>query len=221
MNPYLETYTDLKYLLNRNYKKKSALEFVSNQYGLNSKERYFFGRTVFSEDHLKIVNEKMVDLKEISNLNGIFAVDGFNVLITTESLIEGVSIECEDSVIRDLKHLGGYKLTDKTEENIKIILKILLNFNLRNFDVYFDKQTSKSGEISKITRNLMEKYSISGNVILSQKADFELKNYNYVGTSDFHVIKKVKGFLDIPKMISKNYGLEVTNFMDFIKKEEI
>jgi len=220
MNPFFETYQDLKYLLNRNYRKKSALDFVTNHYGLNLFERNFFGRCVFSDDHLDIVNKKRTDLIEFSKSKS-FAIDGFNVLITLESLIEGIAIICEDNVIRDLKYQKGYKLTEKSEETIGIMLKSILNLNLNNFDVYFDQQTSKSGEISKITRNLMEKYSISGEVILSKKVDFELKQYEFVATSDFHIIKNVNGFLDITKIVSKNYNLEVKNFMDIIKKGKL
>ncbi|ABO35754.1 protein of unknown function DUF434 [Methanococcus maripaludis C5] len=220
MNPFFETYKDLKYLLNRNYRKKSALDFITNHYGLNSFERNFFGRCVFSDDHLEIVNKKRTDLTEISKSKSI-AIDGFNVLITLDSLIDGVAIFCEDDVIRDLKYQKGYKLTEKSEETVEIILKSMLNLNLNNFDVYYDEQTSKSGEISKITRNLMEKYSISGEVILSKKVDFELKQYEFVATSDFHIIKNVIGFLDIPKIVSKNYNLEVKNFLEIIKKGKL
>ena len=220
MNPFFETYKDLKYLLNRHYRKKSALDFITNHYGLNSFERNFFGRCVFSDDHLEIVNKKRTDLTEISKSKSI-AIDGFNVLITLDSLIDGVAIFCEDDVIRDLKYQKGYKLTEKSEETVEIILKSMLNLNLNNFDVYYDEQTSKSGEISKITKNLMEKYSISGEVILSKKVDFELKHYEFVATSDFHIIKNVIGFLDIPKIVSKNYNLEVKNFLEIIKKGKL
>lgn len=67
----------------------------------------------------------------------------------------------------------------------------------------------------------MEKYSISGEVILSKKVDFELKQYEFVATSDFHIIKNVIGFLDIPKIVSKNYNLEVKNFLEIIKKGKL
>ncbi|BAP62330.1 DUF434 domain-containing protein [Methanococcus maripaludis] len=220
MNSFFETYRDLKYLLNRNYRKKSALDFVANHYGLNAFERNFFGRCVFSDDHLEVVNKKITDLTKDFKTKSI-AIDGFNVLITLESLIEGVAIFCEDNVIRDLKYQKGYKLTEKSEEKIEIILKTMLKLNLNNFDVYFDEPTSKSGEISKITRNLMEKYSISGEVILSKKVDFELKHYEFVATSDFHIIKNVTGFLDIPKIVSKNYNLDVKNFLEIIKKGKL
>uniref|UniRef100_A9A886 DUF434 domain-containing protein n=1 Tax=Methanococcus maripaludis (strain C6 / ATCC BAA-1332) TaxID=444158 RepID=A9A886_METM6 len=219
MNSFFETYLDLKYLLNRNYRKKSALDFVTNHYGLNAFERNFFGRCVFSDDHLEIVNKKRTYLGEIKSKS--IAIDGFNVLITLESLIERVAIFCEDDVIRDLKYQKGYKLTEKSEETIEIILKSMLNLNINNFNVYFDEQTSKSGEISKITRNLMEKFSISGEVILSKKVDFELKQYEFVATSDFHIIKNVVGFLDIPNLVSKNNNLDVKNFLEIIKKGKL
>jgi hypothetical protein len=67
----------------------------------------------------------------------------------------------------------------------------------------------------------MEKYSISGEVILSKKVDFELKHYEFVATSDFHIIKNVTGFLDIPKIVSKNYNLDVKNFLEIIKKGKL
>lgn len=60
MSSLLLAYEDLKYLLNRGYRKKYALEFVANHYLLTSKERYFLMRCVFSDKEIEERKRKLV-----------------------------------------------------------------------------------------------------------------------------------------------------------------
>jgi len=41
---------ELRYLLNRGYRKKMAVEFISNHYGLTREQRNLLVRTTFSDE---------------------------------------------------------------------------------------------------------------------------------------------------------------------------
>ena len=46
-------YEDLKYLLNRGYRKNVALKFVSNHYRLRKEDRHLLARCVFSDGEIE------------------------------------------------------------------------------------------------------------------------------------------------------------------------
>ena len=75
---------DLRFLLNRGYRKKGALQFVANKYVLNKNERNYLARSIFSNLKSWEQREKIVDISKIKDQ--FLLVDGYNVLITVESL---------------------------------------------------------------------------------------------------------------------------------------
>ncbi|WP_297501032.1 DUF434 domain-containing protein, partial [Thermococcus sp.] len=95
-----EAYLDLKYLLNRGYRKKNALSFVANHYRLTAEERHLLARCVFPDSWMEEVRRKLLKPGELKGKT--LAIDGFNVLITLESLLGGRAILCEDGLVRDL-----------------------------------------------------------------------------------------------------------------------
>ena len=106
---------DLKFLLNRGYRKKIALNFVANKYLLDKNARNFWlGRFFQLKNHRKI---KIVDIVNINNKT-IF-IDGYNVLITVESICNqeyDSIIMCDDGVLRDTNAIfGKYKINSPTE----------------------------------------------------------------------------------------------------------
>ena len=73
---------DLKFLLNRGYRKKSGLNLVANKYLLDKNERNLLVRKVYSDE---IVRDRRVKIVEINNIkNKKIIIDGYNVLITSE-----------------------------------------------------------------------------------------------------------------------------------------
>src|SRR4030042_200150 len=74
---------DFRYLLNRGYPRKAALELVGNRYQLISENRHLLHRGVFSVRDSKRRLRKKIPLKIIKNRN--LAIDGYNVIITIEA----------------------------------------------------------------------------------------------------------------------------------------
>ena len=214
-SPLFESYLDLKYLLNRGYRKSVALKFVANHYKLRKEERHLLARCVFSDKEIEAREKKR---KPIGFVKGkILAIDGFNVLITLESVLEGRAILCEDDLVRDLKYQRGYKLSEKTEKMLCLLLKFLSKFNPKEIIFLYDKPVSKSGKIAKLTNEIMKKVGLSGTAKAVEAPDFELKKFEIVATSDLAVIDKVKYVVDIPQEFAKSRGTKIKEFKELLK----
>jgi len=215
MTSLLLAYEDLKYLLNRGYRKKYALEFVANHYKLTSRERYFLMRCVFPDKEIEERKRKVLQKENLRNR--VLGIDGFNVLITLESLIEGKAILCEDGFLRDLKHQRGYKIHENTSKVLELIVGFLRDVEIKEAQFLYDAPVSRSGEIAKLTEEIMVKFKVPGKVELSRAPDYELKRFKVVASSDIAVIQKVPSVVDIPKMIARDKGLTWVSFFEILE----
>ncbi|MCD6558485.1 MAG: DUF434 domain-containing protein [Palaeococcus sp.] len=219
MSPLFLAYEDLKYLLNRGYKKKSALDFVANHYTLTLKERHFLARCVFSDSEIEERKKKLLKKEEIEG--SVLGIDGFNVLITLESLLEGRAILCEDGLLRDLERRGGYTLNVQTPKNLELLLGFLKLLRPSGVWFLYDAPVSKSGQVVRITWELMEKFGLSGGARLSKAPDHDLKDFEVVASSDIGIIKKVPFIVDLPCMIGEEKGIKYPSFLDVLKKPQL
>ncbi|USS39907.1 DUF434 domain-containing protein [Thermococcus aggregans] len=219
MSSLLLAYEDLKYLLNRGYRKKYALEFVANHYKLTSRERYFLTRCVFSDREIEERKGKVLQKENLRYT--VLGVDGFNVLITLESLIEGKAILCEDGFLRDLKHQKGYKIHKNTPKVLELIVRFLRDLGVKEAWFLYDAPVSRSKEVAKLTEDLMEKFGVHGAALLSKAPDYDLREFEVVASSDIAVIKKVSSVVDLPQMIGEAKGLRWVSFLEILKNPEL
>jgi hypothetical protein len=115
----LEAKKDFRYLLNRGFPRTGALKFVGDHYLLDEMQRNYLNRTVFSHQKMETRKSKLILLSEIKNK--CVLVDGYNVLITTESVCKGEEkflVYCDDGVTRDVKAVFGN--TKKTKPPKKL-----------------------------------------------------------------------------------------------------
>ena len=99
-NEIREAYIDYKYLLNRNYSRKLALDIVTARYNLSKLERLLLYRCVHSNSEIENINSKISNQKEI-------IIDGYNIALTLISAMNGEEIYlCDDGFIRDLGYSG-------------------------------------------------------------------------------------------------------------------
>ncbi len=206
---------DLKFLLNRKYNKKAALNLVANKYLLNKDGRNYLIRKVFSDKKSRDKSNKIISIDNITDKT-IF-IDGYNVLISVETICNqeyDSLIMCDDGVLRDLKAVfGKYKISKTTKNALNNIITILCKYNPECIFFFYDSPVSKSGELARITKSLIEKHKVTGSAVTDKNVDFELiktsKKYDgIVATSDGPVIDKVENVLDIPFWIYK----KLTNF---------
>lgn len=199
---------DLRFLINRNYRKKGALQFVANRYILDKNERNYLARSIFSNLISKERQEKMLDISKIKGQ--LLLVDGYNVLITVESIYNedyDSIVLCDDGVIRDLNAVfGKYKLSNATEMALNKILDLISLYSPSCTCFFFDSPVSFSGKLAGVTKRIIGEHNMRGSVCLSKTVDAEiiklsqLKN-GIAATGDSVIIDKVGRFVDIPRYI--------------------
>lgn len=200
-----EAQEDLRYLLDRGYKKRVALDFVADHYMLKRKDRNYLARYVFSESTIENRKKKIVSPESLKGSKII--LDGYNVLITVESILQGDFFIAQDGFLRDSRGVfGKYKLNDETFKALRLVFKALKILKVGFVKFYFDKNVSFSGELASIVRRLLKDYGIPGEVELSPHVDYNIKREAedfVVVTSDSAIIDKAKRVFDIPFFIWK------------------
>src|SRR5512139_3638714 len=78
---------DFRYLLNRAYPRKAALELVGNRYQLTSDQRHLLHRGVFSDVDATSRQKKKISPDQIRGCD--LVIDGYNILITIEAGLSG------------------------------------------------------------------------------------------------------------------------------------
>jgi hypothetical protein len=210
-----DAYRDLKYLLNRGYRKSIALNFVANHYKLRLKERHLLARCVFSDEDIET---RMKKIKPMCFIEGkTLAVDGFNVLITLESVLEGKAVLCEDNIVRDLKYQGGYKQRKNTAKTLELLISFISKFSPKEVVFFYDAPISGSGKIAKLTEEILRKFNLLGEAKTVKGVDKELKRFEVVATSDIGVIDKVPYIIDLPFEIAKNRSIKIKKLEEILQ----
>ncbi len=205
-----EAKKDFQYLLERGFPRTGALEYVGNHYLLGDLERNYLIRTVFPRAKIESRRNKLILLSDIKGKDVL--LDGYNVLITVEALIQGekeVVVKCEDGVIRDVKAVfGKYKKNENTAPALNSIISLLKIFKPKGVLFFFDSPVSLSGELARATREILNTQKVSGDAQTSENVDSQLISLSHevdgvVATSDGIVMDKVDKVLDVPSYVSR------------------
>ncbi len=203
MNDLQAAISDLRYLLNRGYSGKLALDVVCNRYGLSIAERNFLVRAVFPRTEILAHRAKRAGISEARGRE--VAVDGYNVLITVEAGLKGEEVFlCDDGFVRDAQaSFGKYRMSAATLPAVDEILKRLKRYSPKRVVFIFDSQVSRSGELAAAVRKRMIALGVKGDASVAHDADLALARYRYVCSSDRAVIKKAERIIDLPYHILK------------------
>jgi hypothetical protein len=189
---------DIRYLLENGYPRKSAVGFVCDHYRLDVDSRHILSRTVIAGPICEKRRKKFLPCDKIRGEDII--IDGYNIIIGMESILEKKAILCDDSVVRDVKGVSrNFRISENTHKAIELILSFLKEKSPSQVFFIFDSQISKSGVLAKV---LCEKIVISGlkgNASTSRHVDHDLKCSQYIVASSDSVIidaaEKVVNFL--------------------------
>jgi hypothetical protein len=201
---------DLRFLLNRDYRKKNALNFVANKYVLSKQERNYLARSIFRDLVSNSRKKKIIDISEIKDK--LVLIDGYNVLITVESICRedyNSLFVSDDLILRDLNAVfGKYKFNNYTEKALNSILLLLEKYEPSFVNFFFDSPVSFSGKLTNLTNELISHYEIQGSANVSKNVDFEivevsLARNGIIASSDSVVIDKVHKIVDIPYTMLK------------------
>jgi hypothetical protein len=207
--PGLETLSrakdDFYNLLNRGYPAKVASTFVGNHYLLSERQRLALTRIVSSENDIRLRKEK--ELKSIlpdTEVN----VDGFNTIITLEVALSGSPIlKCMDGTVRDLAGLRGtYRIIDKTEKAVRLILQELMNQRVSKANFYLDAPVSNSGRLKVLIAEIAEEKGLKVNIEIINAVDSVLESLSCVISSDAIILDKCKSWINLNRRIVERIG---------------
>ncbi len=178
---------DVRYLLDRGYPQKEAVGFVCAHYRLDEESRYLLSRTVLSHEVSEKRRAKFLPCDRIEG-NSII-IDGYNIIIGLESILDKKAYLCDDGVIRDIKCVSrNYKVSENTETAIELILQFLKENNPSYVCFLLDSQISKSGLLAGTLRGKISDFGLKGYARTSKHVDYDLKSSKYIVASSDGVI---------------------------------
>ena len=195
---------DFRYLLNREYPRKAALELVGNRYQLVSDQRHLLHRGVFSDADSKSRHKRKISIERIRGKD--FVIDGYNVIITIEAGLSGRPLILgDDGFIRDISGLSGnFRKTEGTREAIQLILYILKKVKPRQTLFLFDAPISMSGKLAQEVRNFLKKENLPGDARAVKVPEKILIGFpGAIATSDTAIIGQSKHAVDLAGYIVK------------------
>jgi len=189
---------DFRYLLNRGYPRKAALELVGNRYGLTFDQRHLLHRGVFSDTDSESRRKKKIPIKRIRNKE--LAIDGYNVIITIEAGLSGRPlIFGDDGFIRDISGLSrNFKKTERTDEAIQLILNVIKKVHPRHTFFLFDAPISKSGKLAQEVREWLKRENLPADARAEKVPEKILIGFpGIIATSDTAIIDLSKQVVDL------------------------
>lgn len=200
-----KAHEEIKWLLDRDYKLESIMNFVGGRYQFSTRQRDALKRGTCSTENEILRKSKKLNINNLKDKT--LNIDGFNLIISLEvALSGGTLIVGDDGLIRDLAGLRGtYKLIDKTDIAIEYIFKFLESKEVEVINIYLDSPVSNSGNLKIRILELSNKYEIITNVILVNNADVVLEKLDCVVTSDSTILDKCDSYINLSKSIINEY----------------
>ncbi len=197
----------MRYLADRGYPLGSAVRFVSDHHRLPEEKRFVLTRVVVPLEAARSRRRKVLSPEALRSRE--VAVDGYNVLITTESLLAGVPVyRCDDGFLRDTRGIfRSYRFSGLTGPALCEVLDLLKD--VARVEFLLDKQMSKSGELAGTVRDMMAEVDIPGAAETAKDVDRRLKACrSVVATADGTIIDAVSSVVDLPGGVARRRGIE-------------
>lgn len=200
-----KAHEEIKWLLNRDYKLESIINFVGSRYQFSTRQRDALKRATCSSANELLRKSKEISINDIKGQS--LNIDGFNLIINLEvALSGGTLIIGDDGLVRDLAGLRGtYKLIDKTDITLDYIFNFLKSINIESINIYLDSPVSNSGNLKIKIFEYAEKYNLNTSVELVNNADVILEKLNNVVTSDATILDKCISHFNLSKTIIDKY----------------
>ncbi len=189
---------DFRYLLSRGYGRERAVEIVGERYLLGQNNRLILYRAVYDDETADSHRKKMVTPEAV--LEERLSVDGYNVLITVESMLRKKPlILCDDGFLRDISGIHGkHRLSSYSEHALSLIMRFLTEFRPSEVRFYYDQQVSRSGELAALTRSLLDRFTLDGNAETARQADNAALGFGTIlATSDTVLIERGEKLFDL------------------------
>lgn len=209
-----EAAKDTRYLLERGYAVKNATTFVGNHYMFSERQRLALARSVSCKEDVEKRKEKLI-VKEAKGMT--VHIDGFNTIISLEVALSGsLLFYCSDGTIRDLAGLRGtYRIIDKTEQAVHLILNRLQELEISKAIFYLDAPVSNSGRLKTLILQIADEYDFDVSVEVINDVDRVLEKLPGVISSDAIILNKCKSWINlVPAIVSELSDTWVVQLMD-------
>jgi hypothetical protein len=152
VGPLRRATDELSYLLSQGYAQDASLKLVGDHHQLEKRQRRAVLRAACSDDSLEWRIKHRISVSELAEQT--VAVDGFNLLITVESVLSGgVLLRGRDGCIRDMASVhGSYRKVDETLPAIQLIARVFQDLQISKARWYLDAPVSNSGRLATILR---------------------------------------------------------------------
>ncbi len=200
----------MRYLVNRGYPKESSIRFVSDHHRLPEEQRFVLSRVVVSAEAARPRRRKAVPVEALRSQEVV--VDGYNVLISIESLLGGRPVyRCDDGFLRDTQGIfRSYRTSDLTAPALQEMLSLLAGAGPGSVLILLDQQMSMSGLLAAHMREMMAELGLPGTARTARDVDHLLKSSRaIVATADGNVIDAIDRVIDLPCEIARMRGLPV------------
>ncbi len=179
---------DLSLLLTKGYAQKSSLKLVGDRFSLTQRQRLAVMRSACSDQQLASRKERCLELRNLAGRS--LAVDGYNVLITTEAAMSGGMIfKARDGCYRDLASIHGtYRKVDETIPAVQLIGDFLAEAGVTDVHWLLDSPVSNSGRLKTLLTELAQKNGWSWQVELALSPDAALKKTDRIVASSDSVV---------------------------------
>ena len=214
-----EAAVDTLFLLNRGYSVKRATQIAQEHYQLAEIQRLSLARCLASDEDLEARAKTMLTKDDVKGQT--VYIDGFNAIIPMESLVSASPIfKCMDGAIRDMANLkGAYKVIDKTEPAIKLILAKLDKLAIKKAIFNFDSPVSNSGRLKTIIGTMSEEYNVELEINLIQACDKSFYGKENVISGDCIVIENAKSWIPFYTWIVEDYAKEHKVWLVDLRRE--
>jgi len=165
----------VRYLVDRGYPKAPSVRFVSDHYRLPEEQRFVLTRVIVAAETANLRKAKAVPLEALRGQE--LFVDGYNVLITVESLLKGCAVYLgDDGFMRDTQGIfRSYRASRGTATALSQILDLLAHADLARVEVLLDQQISWSKELAEQICEMMAERCLSGGACAVKDVDRRLR----------------------------------------------
>jgi len=196
---------DFSLLLTKGYADKSALKLVGDKLSLTERQRLAIMRSACSDQQLASRNQRCVTIQNLAGQP--IAVDGYNVLITTEAAMSGGCIfKGRDGCFRDLASIHGtYRKVTETIPAVQLIGRFLNEVGVTDCLWLLDSPVSNSGRLKTLIGELGDKDNWKWEIELLLSPDARLiKTDLIVASSDSVVLDGCKRWVNLARAIIEN-----------------
>ena len=217
LEPLRAAVSDLCWLWSRGYAETSSLKLVGDRYKLTARQRKAVCSAACSGESLLKRSERQFDLPLQSGRG--FAIDGYNLLITIESMLSGgVLIRGVDGCIRDLAGIHGtYHKVEETLPALKLIGEHLNLAGIESAEWLLDAPVSNSGQLREYMLELAAAENWDWQARLENNPDRVLAESGQVVISaDSGILDRCAGWFNLTEFIicHINYEIEILNLAE-------